>query len=237
MHAALALATADGTMPAHLFMPEGRPKGGLIFYMDAFGQRPELDGMAARYADAGYAVYLPDLYYRLGSPRFAIPQDAHGPLDPAMGEANTATTVEMTIADTEAILAHARDIPRFGAVGYCMGARHALGAAASHGATIRAASCLHGGRMVWDAPNSPHRYIPRVAGELYFGFAADDETCPDAHKALIERTMAEAGTRGRTEHYAAAHGWTFPTRWCHDKPAADLAFARILDLLARNVAG
>ncbi len=233
------LDAADGAQEVRVFLPEGTPKGGVIFCMDAFGLRPELDGMAARYAAAGYATFLPDLYYRLGSPRFPVPGAADDPLDPAMAAANTATTVEMTIADTSRLLdwaARTHGVRRFGAVGYCMGARHALGAAATHPA-ILAAACLHGGRMVWDGPNSPHRYIPQTGAELYFGFAANDETCPDAHQAVIERTIAESGARATTEHFAAAHGWTFPTRWCHDRPAAEHAIAQVLSLFARNMAG
>ncbi len=100
----------------------------------------------------------------------------------------------------------------------------------------QAAACLHGGRMVWEGESSPHRYIPRVAGALHFGFAADDETCPDAHKALIEATIAASGARAATEHYAAAHGWTFPTRWCHDREAAERAFVQVVALFDREVA-
>jgi carboxymethylenebutenolidase len=116
-----------------------------------------------------------------------------------------------------------------------MGGRHAIAAAATFPEEIAAAASLHGGRLVWDGDTSPHHYIPRVQGALYFAFAAHDETCPDAHKTLIERTIAESGVRGTTEHYAAAHGWTFPERWCFDPTAADRAFARVLGLFEANV--
>ena len=65
------------------------------------------------------------------------------------------------------------------------------------------------------------------------GFVAEDF---DAHKAIIERMIAESGARAVTEHYAAAHGWTFPTRWCHDHAAAEHAFAQVLALLVRTLA-
>jgi dienelactone hydrolase len=68
----------DGTLPVRVFEPAaGRPrKGGVLFNMDAFGLRPELDGMCRRYAEAGWVTFLPDLYYRLGSPRFPCPAGA-----------------------------------------------------------------------------------------------------------------------------------------------------------------
>ena len=235
---AIALETAEGTLPVKVFEPSGADrKGGVIFYMDAFGLRPELDGMCRGYAEAGYVTFLPDLYYRLGSVSFAVPATAHEPLDPAMIAANIATTVEMTIADTGALLRHVAETPAYGiehlaTVGYCMGARHALGAGASYPDAITAIACLHGGRLVWDGPNSPHLYIPRVRGALYFAFAADDPTCPDEHKALIESTIAQSGVSGRTEHFAAAHGWTFPERWCFDAVAAKQALDDVLALLA-----
>ena len=240
-NATLELETPDGHMPVHVFEPAAGPrKGGVLFYMDAFGLRPELDGMCRRYANAGFMVIMPDLYYRLASPRFSVPRSAAEPLDPAMVTANLATTVEMTIADTGAILDHVAATPayaiqRFGAVGYCMGARHALGAAATHARTIRAIACLHGGRLVWEGANSPHLYIPRVQGAVYFAFAAEDETCPDEHKALIERTIAQSSVAGRVEHYAAAHGWTFPERWCFNAVAAEHAFKAVLALFDEHV--
>jgi carboxymethylenebutenolidase len=228
-------------MPVRVFTPAARSrKGGVIFYMDAFGLRPELDGMCQRYADTGFVVFLPDLYYRLGSVQFAVPRTAAEPLDPAMTTANLATTVEMTISDTGVILNHVRatvgyGVHHFGAVGYCMGARHALGAGATYGHAIKAIACLHGGRLVWQGSSSPHLYIPRVQGAVYFAFAAGDETCPDEHKALIERTISESGVCGLIEHYEAAHGWTFPTRWCFDAVAADRAFKSVLALFDAHI--
>src|SRR5262245_30465021 len=75
----------DGTLPVRVFEPAaGRSrKGGVLFNLDAFGLRPELDGMCRRYAEAGWVTFLPDLYYRLGSPRFPVPGDGD-PLDPNM---------------------------------------------------------------------------------------------------------------------------------------------------------
>ena len=99
----LQLVTPDGRMPVRVFEPTAaRRKGGVLFYMDAFGLRPELDGMCRSYADAGFVVFMPDLYYRLGFLRFAVPRTSAQTLDPAMMTANLATTVEMTIADTGA---------------------------------------------------------------------------------------------------------------------------------------
>lgn len=240
---AFTVATAHGRMPVTALEPDGKTtKGGIIFYMDAFGIREELFGMCRRYANAGYAVFIPDLFYRGGTVRFPVPGSAAAKLDPEMGKINVATTVEMSIADTGCLLVHVAAMPRlninqFCTVGYCMGARHALGAAATYPDKILAAACLHGGRMVWEGSNSPHRYIPACKASLYFAFAANDETCPDAHKALIEKTIRESGARGVTEHFDASHGWTFPTRWCYDQASAEHVFQRVVNLFDAEMDG
>lgn len=238
---ALKLRDENDHVPVHVFVSDAtRRKGAVIFYMDAFGIRPELDEMAQRYADAGYVTFLPDLYHRLDRRQFRVTTTSDEPLDPAMNEANGATTLAMTIADTAAILDHVAANPihgvsKFGTVGYCMGARHALAAAAAYPTRIAAAALLHGGRLVWDGPDSPHRLIPRVSASLYFGFAANDETCPDHHKRLIEQTILASSARARTEQYSAGHGWTFPSRWCYDAAAAEHAFEAVVNLFDAEV--
>src|SRR5688572_23355558 len=60
--------TPDGVMDVHLFAPDaGGPWPLVVFYMDAFGIRPALAGMANRLASHGYVVALPNLYYRSGA--------------------------------------------------------------------------------------------------------------------------------------------------------------------------
>lgn len=235
----LQVVTPDGAMTLHAFAPPaGRARGGVILYMDAFGLRPELDAMAARYAAHGWFALLPDLYHRLPRRTFPVPPSADAPLDPAMTEANLATTLAMTVADTAIVLAEAArrfGLVAFGAVGHCMGARHALAAATEFPDRIHAAACLHGGRMVWNGPDSPHLLIPRCRAALYIAMARDDDTCPEAHQRILERMVAEAGGRAEIERCDALHGWTFPERWCHHPALAERTFGRVLALLEANV--
>jgi carboxymethylenebutenolidase len=238
----LSLDMGGGAMELRAFPPPfgTATKGGVIFYMDAFGLRPELDGLCARYAGHGWLALLPDLYWRLPRRVFAVPPSADAPLDPAMTEANLATTMAMTAADTGVILAEAErrfGLTRFGAVGHCMGARHALAAATAWPDRIRAAACLHGGRMVSEGPESPHLLIRRCPGPLYIAMARDDETCPEPHQRLLEREAEAVGPRVVTERYDALHGWTFPQRHCYHREAAERAFARVLALFQDAMAG
>src|SRR6187397_474634 len=67
------LKTDDGVLDLHVFTPEAGagPWPAVLLYMDAFGIRPELKGMAQRLASSGYVVALPNLYYRTPYAPFA----------------------------------------------------------------------------------------------------------------------------------------------------------------------
>src|SRR5439155_25530870 len=70
MRTALNVETADGSCPASLFVPSAGGAGpwpGVLMFMDGIGMRPTLYPIAQRIADAGYAVLLPDLFYRAGA--------------------------------------------------------------------------------------------------------------------------------------------------------------------------
>ena len=59
--------TRDGLMETFICRPErGAPAPAVFMLMDAPGIRVELHDMARRLATVGYAVLLPNLYYRAG---------------------------------------------------------------------------------------------------------------------------------------------------------------------------
>src|SRR5690348_3233982 len=63
----LTLPTPDGVMDSYLFTPSAAGSWPLVVvYMDAFGIRPALARMGQRLASHGYAVVIPNLYYRHG---------------------------------------------------------------------------------------------------------------------------------------------------------------------------
>ncbi len=236
------LATADGRMPVFVVHPdEDGPHPVVLVYMDALGIREELHDMARRFASAGCYAMLPNLFYRWGGPSFDPAPLAQGILDPKMIELNGALSMTMTARDTDALLAHAMADPAArlpaAAVGYCMGGRHALGAAASFPEKVLAFASLHGGRLVKDASDSPHLLIPNTAAaEAYFGWADNDPTAPPEHRHAIEAALAARGGRHRVElHMGAEHGFTFPERYCYHKVAAERVWARLFAMFRRNL--
>jgi carboxymethylenebutenolidase len=61
----------------------GGPWPAVIFYMDAGGVRPAVLDMAQRLADAGYAVLLPDLFYRYGPYGPFVPRSSRATCAPS----------------------------------------------------------------------------------------------------------------------------------------------------------
>ena len=219
----LEIATPDGTMPV---WREGSGPFGLIVFMDVFGIRPELHQMCSALAAVGFTTFLPDLFYRAGTVSF--PTDA--PPSPEARRLNDETTWEMTAADIGAFLA-ARPVPQFlAAAGYCMGARHALAAAARHPHRIRCCAMLHGGRLVTPDATSPHRLIAELAGPAYVAFAADDPTCPPDHQQTVRAALDASPLPHRIDDFAAHHGFMFPERNVYDPDVAARATAAMLSL-------
>lgn len=233
--------SADGSIPVFAAHPdEGGPFPIVIFYMDALGIREELRDMVRRIATVGYYVMLPNLFYRWGGPSFDPAPLAEGVVDPKMVELNDRLSTAMTVRDTCALLEYAARKPVVGsaaaAIGYCMGGRHAIAAAAARPDTFTAFASMHGGRLVTDRADSPHRQIRSTRGEAYFGWADGDSLAPAEHMREIEAELSARGGAWRIElHPGALHGFTFPERYCYDKGAAERVWARLFALFSRNL--
>ena len=95
---------------------------------------------------------------------------------------------------------------------------------------------LHGGFQVTARPDSAHRLTQHIRAECYFGFADGDPLSPPEHQETIAKEMAAHGIAHRLEIYPGAqHGFTFPTRYCYDKPSAERAWERVFALFRRNL--
>ncbi|WP_181784441.1 dienelactone hydrolase family protein, partial [Pseudonocardia pini] len=149
---ALTLDAPDGTCAATLHTPEGQgPWPGVIMFVDAGGVRDTFLDMADHLAGLGYAVLLPDVYYRLGG--FTPFDMATVFTEPAERERLMAMvhglTSDMVAADAaayaETLLARPEvSGPTVGTTGYCMGGRASMTAAGALGATVGAAASFHG---------------------------------------------------------------------------------------------
>lgn len=234
--------TADGIAKAGLFRTSDKARSGVILYMDAFGPRAALDRMAERLAGEGYAVLVPDLFYRSG---------AYGPFD-----AKTAFAVEKSRAELRALIGGttqemtARDTGAFldalkaegitgpvGTVGYCMGGGRALNAAAAHPGRIVAAASFHGGNLASDAPDSPHRQAGKLKARVYVGTAGVDGSFPPEQSAILAEALRAAGVDHILENYVGmGHGWCVSDHSVYDAAGAERHWKRLTTFFAETLA-
>jgi carboxymethylenebutenolidase len=238
------VATGGGAMETFIASPEDKPRGAVILYMDVWGMREELRSVAREVAANGYACFLPDLYYREGRVRHQF-SDEQGhmrsllSLTPEEQEQVRGPmrrlTDDMAMDDTRALLAQlGEEYPCIGAVGYCMGGRHALLAGGTFRGAIKVAACLHGSNLVNDTASSPHIIASRIAGEAYCGFAELDPFGSADVRERIEDQFARAGARlTTTVHSGAQHGYALPGRDVHDPAATHRDWTTIYAMLAR----
>ncbi|MDX8468014.1 dienelactone hydrolase family protein [Mesorhizobium sp. VK23B] len=229
----IGIETKDGRAKAGLFRPAGTARAGVILYMDAFGPRPVLDEMAERLAGDGYAVLVPDLFYR---------NAPYGPFDAktafTVEETKTklmalvsGTTQDMTIHDSEAFLdaltAEGVDGP-VGVVGYCMGGARALNAAASYPNRIVAAASFHGGNLASDAPDSPYRKAASIKARVYVGTAGVDRSFPPEQSARLAEALRVAEVDHVIENYVGVgHGWCVKDHSVYNEAGAERHWKRL----------
>ncbi|HEX9464880.1 MAG TPA: dienelactone hydrolase family protein [Alphaproteobacteria bacterium] len=240
-----------GEMETFIAHPSaGGPFPAVMLYMDMWGMRTAVTDIARRIAAAGYYCVLPDLYYRGGKVRYAAHDDAgkglsFTDLDPerqiALRAAMNKLSDAMVIWDTAFLLQFmtqgepVRPGP-FGAVGYCMGGRHALCAAGTFPDRFRAAACLHGTDLVKDGETSPHLLARRAAGEIYCGHAGRDRYArPDVVQRLDEALAGCSVRYQRRVHADAQHSYAMPDRDVFDQDATDQDWREISAMLIRQL--
>jgi carboxymethylenebutenolidase len=251
---AIQIAAADGVTDAVLYAPGEGTYPGLLFYTDIFGVRPANQGMAKRVAEQGYAVLMPNIFYRYGKPPFAdanlkwgepelmkIVQGLFGALSGAMMEKDAPHYVKALLERPEvsgsgASARAGATNKRIAVVGYCSSGAMALRTAAVCADQVAAAASFHGGQLVTPDRDSPHSRIAQVKGELYFGHAVQDDSMPPAAIETLNDTLKGWGGKYQSEVYEGArHGWTVPRRDVYDEKQAERHYEKLFDLLKRNL--
>jgi carboxymethylenebutenolidase len=241
----LEIRAPDGVADAYLTRPdEGERHPGVLFVMDAFGLRPRIEEMAERIAGRGYAVLAPNVFYRAGrAPVLPFPdmsqEGARAEFFKGVRPLMNELTPERMAADGGAYLdelATVADEP-FGITGYCMGARLGWRIASAHPGRVAALAGFHGGGLVSDDEQSPHRSAGALRAEVYFGHADQDPSNSAEQIATLDAALDDAGVRHHSDVYAGAgHGYTMADTPVYDEQACERHFAALFDLLDRTIA-
>jgi len=214
--------TPDGTCDAAFSHPTTGSYPAVIIWADAFGLRPALRDMGKRLAGEGYAVLVPNPYYRVGKGTLLDTktfnfQNDRAKLTPLMGSITADGAAEKDAAAFVAWLDTQKQVnasKKIGTQGYCMGGPLVMRTSAAVPNRIGAGASFHGGGLVArdasgaDRPNSPHLLVPKIKAKMYFGIASnDDKGQPDA-KDTLKAAFDAVNNPAKIEVYAnALHGW------------------------------
>ena len=239
------ISTPDGTADCHFVHPVSGAHPGVLIWPDALGLRPAFKEMGRRLAESGYAVLTVNPYYR--TERAPVLPEGASFRDEATRKKifplMRSLTAETTVTDATAFVGFldAQDAVagdrKMGTTGYCMGGSMTMRTAAAFPDRIGAGASFHGGRLVTDAPDSPHLLVDRMRAHYLFAIAEnDDQKDPDAKTALRE-TFAAAGLPAEIEGYAGTlHGWCPPDSAVYHEAQAERAWSRLLALFETALA-
>ena len=219
-----------GNLPVRRWLPPSGRGPGLLVIQEIFGVSGYIQERCAAFAAAGYVVYAPELYFRLGKMTF----DDGSPslLQEGMG-AMQRLDWEQTSADTSAALDALRAAPqctgRVGIVGYCFGGGIGFQVAARN--TPDALVSYYGSAIPGLLALAPNVTCP---SQHHWGLA--DSFFPPEVVAKVEQAVTATGHEVEFHTYAGAeHAFDNPNPLFHNRVASELARERTMDFLGRHL--
>jgi carboxymethylenebutenolidase len=243
----VSIRTHDGTCDAAFIHPATGVHPAVLVWPDVFGLRPAMRDIGRRVAAEGYAVLVPNPFYRTAkAPLFTSAasfdfsnQAQMAQIQPLMGSLKDNADIEKDAAAYIAFLDAQPQVDKakkIGTQGYCMGGRLVVITAATVPDRVGAGASFHGGGLVTDKPDSPHLLAPKIKAHMYFGIASnDDQRQPDA-KVKLKEAFAAAHVPAEIEVYPAKHGWCVPDMPIekgapiYDKAEAERAWGKLVAL-------
>ncbi len=222
------ITTADGTCPVTLHTPEGDgPWPGIVMYPDAGGTRQTFREMGDQLAAYGYAVLVPDVYYRDGdwAPFEMASVFSDENERKRLFSMISKVTPDIMAADAAAFFDYLSARPEvvgeaYGTTGYCMGGRTSLMVAGRVPERVAAAMSFHGGGLAADDPGSPHLLADQMTAAVYVGGAENDASFTPEAAETLDKALTAADVEHTIEWYAAAHGFAVPDNGPYDQAAA-----------------
>ena len=227
------ITTPDGTVDAYFVHPASGKAPGVIMWPDIFGLRPAFREMADRLAAQGYAVLVPNPFYRdVKGTVVSEDEDLSAAVQRLLPYMRNITP-EAVVTDATAFAGwldgqEAVDTSKkLGVVGFCMSGSYTIRAAAALPDRVGAAASFHGAGVATDAPDSPHLLAPQTKAQFLFGVARNDDADDPESKNRLKEAF---GDRAEVEVYPADHGWVPPDSPRYDEAQAEKAWSRLLAL-------
>jgi len=235
--------TPDGTCNAAFIHPRTGAYPGVIIWADAFGLRPVLREMGRTLAKEGYAVLVPNPFYRVTRDptlefknfNFGNPDD-RAKLAPLMGSITAEGAAEKDALAFIAWLDQQKEVDKtkkIGTQGYCMGGPIAFRTSAAMPDRVGAVASFHGDGLLTNQPNSPHTQASKTKAQFLIAIATNDDERSPNEKNVLKETFEKAKLSAEIEVYGGAHGWCPPDSRVYKEDQAEKAWSRLLALYGK----
>lgn len=234
------LPTPTGPMRVYTYRPVAAGRyPGLVLFSEIFQLTGPIRRTAALLAGHGFVVAVPEIFHELEQPGAVLAYDAAG------AERGNADKVGKPVsaydADARAVLAHLAAqgacTGRIGVMGICIGGHLAFRAAMNP--EVLACACfyatdLHKQSLGLGGDDSLKR-AAEIQGELLMIWGRADPHVPVEGRALIHRTLTEAGTHLTWHEVNAAHAFLRDEGPRYDPALALSGLRTALDLFTRKL--
>lgn len=237
--------TPDGTADAFFVHPSGGSHAAVLMWPDILALRPAFREMGKRMARSGYAVLVPNPFYRDAEApvvgrgaSFGNPEVRNHVLPMARN-----LNAETHFTDARAFVdwldeQEAVDSGRgMGTAGYCMGGPMVMRTVAARPERMAAGATFHGGGLATDQPESPHRLIPETNAAMLHCIAENDDASDPEAKETLRQAYQAAGIPAEIEVYEdTLHGWCAIDSQVYHREQAERAWNRMLTLFENQLA-
>lgn len=229
----VSISTPDGQMPAVVMTPNNPDrKAAILLLMEAFGLTSHIQDLAARIANEGYVVLIPDLYYR------ELPNNKFGyeEVEQAMAMMWRLDFGKPMENDIRAALAYVKSHPkvnpdRVGVTGFCLGGGLTFFTAGKLSDEIAAAAPFYG--MVADEWIDA---VKDITVPVYLFFGGRDPFIGSDRIQQIDARFQELGKDYTLTVYPdAGHGFFCHERSDYNRPAAEDAWCKLIRFFDRHL--
>ncbi|MBI1774811.1 MAG: dienelactone hydrolase family protein [Proteobacteria bacterium] len=214
-----------GSFKAYVATPEKGSGPGIVLLQEIFGINRYMRDVADYYAEEGYVVLTPDLFWRM-EPGLELDDSQMEKAFALYQKFDVAKSVE----DIAGSVATLRALPeckgKVGALGFCLGGKLAYLAAAEAG--VDCAVGYYGVAIEQDLG-----LAAKIKGPLVLHFAGEDKYVPPAAVETIKTAFAGRDDVEIYVYPGVDHAFSRTGGHAYDKPAAMMAHSRSISLFRR----
>jgi carboxymethylenebutenolidase len=218
-----------GKFRGYLALPASGKGPGIVLCQEIFGINQYIRDVADYYAEEGYVVLAPDLFWRIKPGiDLSYTEDDWKKAFELFQKFDTDKGMQDITASVRALRIRDDVVGKVGAIGFCLGGRLAYLAAARSG--VDCAVCYYGVTIDEYLGEARKIKVPMV-----MHFAANDQYAP---MEKVEKIQAAFAGRDEVEIYiypGVDHAFSRPASEHYHKPSALMAHHRSIGLFRRNM--